>query len=139
MPEAVVDILETIEIKEEDGAVPPIAPGARTGLAEAIEKERPVWQAGQRIMERLMCQPRFQRPPLGHVKTGAEPLDRPPGLIPDDLRQLMNHADLTSRSHDPEVEIEGRGLLKRVLECLPDHLLVVRMDERHEALHGRHE
>ena len=50
--EAVVDDLEAVEVEEQHGDARP-ALGARQGLREPVDEERPVGQAGERVVEGL--------------------------------------------------------------------------------------
>src|SRR5215217_835986 len=70
MPETVVYDLEGVQIDEQhrDTAAPAI--GTSRGAFEAIHEQRPVWQPGERIVERLMVQLLFEGFTLGDVLEG---------------------------------------------------------------------
>ena len=59
--EAVVDRLEVIEIEEEHGDRRPLAGPARQRVAHAVLEQRAIGEAGQRIVERLVGELRFER------------------------------------------------------------------------------
>ena len=63
MPKAVVDHLEVVQIHEEDGD----GRGAIQRPGQPIQKERPVRQTGQRVVERLVGQLGLQGQPRRHV------------------------------------------------------------------------
>ncbi len=54
MAEAVVDRLEAVEVDEQDRDVAPAALGALESVGEAVAEQRPVGQARQRVMQRLV-------------------------------------------------------------------------------------
>lgn len=47
VPEAVVDVLEPVQIDEQDGKRPALAPGAQLGTLEPLAQEGPIGEAGQ--------------------------------------------------------------------------------------------
>ena len=52
----VVDVLEVVEIDEQRRARGAVAPAAGQQLLDAIHDQRPVRQAGQRVVQRLVTQ-----------------------------------------------------------------------------------
>ena len=56
MTESVVDQLEAVEIDEEHRDEVAAAMQPSEAVAEPVEKQSPVRQAGQRIMQCLMCE-----------------------------------------------------------------------------------
>ena len=81
MPVTVVDPLEVVEIKEEDGNRAEAAPRPRKRVLDPVREERPIGEAGERVVERLESElaleplaladvPRRKHEPadLGHVE-----------------------------------------------------------------------
>ena len=73
VPERVVDRLEVVEIQEEDRVV---APARGQQLAEPIEEERAVGQAGQRVVEGLVLEAALELAQLGDEVLEAVVLQR---------------------------------------------------------------
>ncbi|MCY1304949.1 hypothetical protein D9M70_547240 [compost metagenome] len=59
MAEAVIDVLEVIEVEQHHRAGRLIRPGARQGVANAVDEQQAVGQAAQGIVERLVKQLAF--------------------------------------------------------------------------------
>jgi hypothetical protein len=69
MSKAVVDALEAIEVQKEHGERPlGIPPLLFQREAEAIEKERAVWQAGQRIVKDFVQKPGLRQLSIADVR-----------------------------------------------------------------------
>ena len=68
VPEAVVDELEVVDVHEHDRRVPDVGPPAGQHVPEAIEEERPVGKAGQRVVQRVVADG-LLGVPAGHRRT----------------------------------------------------------------------
>ena len=66
MPVGVVDLLEPVEIDEEHRGAPAGALRVRQGLLDAVDEQRPVRQAGQRVVRRLLGQRGLRVLQVGH-------------------------------------------------------------------------
>ena len=73
VPERVVDRLEVVEVEEEDGVV---APARGEQLAEPVEEERAVGQAGERVVEGLVLEAALELAQLGDEVLEAVVLQR---------------------------------------------------------------
>ena len=75
--EAVVDRLEVVEIDEHHGELTVVAPGARERQCEAILEQRPVGEAGEIVVERLVAELLLERDALGDVtEVEQDPVDQ---------------------------------------------------------------
>ena len=86
--EAVVDDLEVVEVQEEDSgqAGPPFEPAQ--GQTQAVEEQRPVRQAGEGVVQRLMDELLFGVLSLGDITSHHD--------VPEDGRVVaqIGHAVL---------------------------------------------
>jgi hypothetical protein len=87
MPQPVVDLLEAVEVEEAQPHPAALDRAGREDLVEPVEQQRPVREAGQRIVQRLPAQrllpvpkclldvlPGDQRRPLDRFLLGADPV-----------------------------------------------------------------
>ena len=75
--EAVVDRLEVVEIDEDHRELTAVAPAARERQGQAILEQRPVGEAGEVVVERLMAELLLERDALGDVaEVEQDPVDQ---------------------------------------------------------------
>ncbi len=67
VPEAVVDLLEVVEVEEEHGDRVPLPLRELEGVIHAIAEQRAVGEAGERVVEGLVQQLLLEALPLGDV------------------------------------------------------------------------
>jgi hypothetical protein len=81
--QAVIDQFEAVEVHEEhrDGVAVAVQAGER--VAEPVEEERPVRQARQRIVERLVCELFLDASPSRDVVHLGDEVPDLSGLVPD--------------------------------------------------------
>ncbi len=60
--EAVVDRLEVVEVDEDDGQADVVAAGAGDGVADALDEQRAVGEARDRVVEGLVLRAAPRRP-----------------------------------------------------------------------------
>ena len=65
--QAVVHLLEVVEVEEQHRQRVPVAAGERQRMADPVAEERPVGEPGERVVERLVDQLLLQPLPLAHV------------------------------------------------------------------------
>jgi len=56
MAEAVVDLLEAVQIHDQEGELAVLPLGRQDRLLKAVVEERPVGQVGQRVVQRLVLE-----------------------------------------------------------------------------------
>ncbi len=127
--QAVVDPLEAFEVAEQhaDGAA--VAPGRQERVLDAVDEERPVGEAGQRVVEGLVAQLGLELVALGHVA----------GVEDDAAHRLhvdqVGHPDLGVAPGpvgvpDPAfASRRSRPSSSAALEVGPDAVRVVGMDQ----------
>ena len=119
VPEGVVDPLEVVEVHEQQGDAPGLAALPREGALEVIAQQHAVGEAGQRVVERVVDEPRLQ--PLAVRRVDEQALRDPlaaPGvvghrerLVPDpDLRAVPGQHPVLrpERLAGPPVRVVGR-------------------------------
>ena len=129
MAEAVVDLLEPVEIEEQhrERVLRPLRAGQR--LVEAIAEESAVRQARQAVVERLQRQLLLQAHPLGDVATVEDDAaDLPVGAEVGDVRLEM--PPLRELVHHPEDDLVRLAVRVRGAH----RSQVVRMHEAREPL-----
>jgi hypothetical protein len=136
--EAVVDLLELVEVEEQQrAAVLRLAAGTPQRLLDAVNEQRPVGQPGEGVVQRLVLQPLLLDVAVGRVRQGAGHADR----------RAVDVARGHALGHHPapgpvavahaELALQARRLARQVgldLVAQPHH--VVGGDER-EPLVGR--
>ena len=65
--ERVVHRLEPVEVDEQHRGAQPVPPRAREGLAQAVDDERPVREAGERVVQGAIFERLFGGAPIGDV------------------------------------------------------------------------
>jgi hypothetical protein len=78
--EAVVDLLEPVQVEEEDGHRPGLAFGPPQGVVDPVLEQGPVGQAGQRVVEGLVGELVLQLTALGDV-AGVEDQAADAGVV----------------------------------------------------------
>ena len=102
--EAVVDELEAVEVEEQDRRQRAVARQPGQGVLEPVEEQRPVRQAGERVVQRAMADPvlgrlSFER--VGqHVGQGLEKIEVAGVVLAHAARLDPEHPERAGRSLD---------------------------------------
>jgi hypothetical protein len=123
VPEAVIDVLEVVHVQEQDRHGQAVAPAADERMFDAVAEERPVGQAGERVVEGLVLELRLEGLALGDVAdVDDDPGDR---LLGEQVRaERLDVAPLVGGVAYAEFGRGGR----------PRRLTGERGDERQHAL-----
>ena len=129
VPEGVVDRLEPVQVEQEDGeALRVPLPGAQRVLDPLVE-QRPVRQAGEAVVERLLDELGLQGLPLGRV-VGVDD-DAAYRAVVDEV--LQDQLDVPLGAVDvaqpQRRDGDGLGLLQHLLQQTRGALLVALVDQ----------
>ncbi len=130
MAEAVVDVLEVVDVQEQDGHGQLAAALGDEGVLDAVAEQRAVRQAGERVVERLVLEFGLERLALADIAdVEHDPLDR---LLAEQVRREHLHlAPALARVPTPELGGDGlpRGCRGGCCEHRVDARCVVAVDE----------
>ena len=127
MAEAVVDVLEVVEVDEE-GTDEAVGPAAGQRVLDPVLEQGPIGEVGQRVVERHVRQLLLERPPF-RVIPGIEHVARHVGILEAVGDHDLRPARTAIGVHDPAREDPGRSRLE-VGEGGEHRGQVLRRDER---------
>ena len=107
VPQRVVDLLEAVQIQEEHGQGAFLAPGGVQGGLEPLREEQPVGKPGQAVEVGQLSDLIFVALALRDVLHRPRHAHRPPRLVQEDLRLLVEVAGGAVGVEDLEVDAVG--------------------------------
>ena len=112
--EAVIDRLEVVEIDEDHRELAVVAPAARERQRQAILEQRPVGEAGELVVERLVAELVLERHALGDVaEVEQDPVDQ--WIADVVVRDHLDRSILAVGGAQPHAQRAGASELQRGL------------------------